>query len=130
MMKYRRTVPLLCLIVSMTFLGSCAALVVGGAAGAGSFAYVSGELKTSENTSLNKGYKATLKAMSSLRYKVTKSNYDALKGSVVARESGDKKVQVLLKQISDGVTEFKIRVGLFGDEIISQAILKKIQANL
>lgn len=115
------------IIVSTHLFSSCAALVVGGAAGAGSFAYFQGGLESQENTSLEKGYQATLKAMKALKYTVTESSHDALKGHVVARDSEDTKIVVKLQKKSEKVTEFRIRVGMFGDEALSQQILTKLK---
>ena len=109
----------------------CLLFVAGAAAGAGvgTYAYVSGELETSEAVKLSKAYNATLAAMKDLSYTVTEKQINALDGKVVARAAGDKRIQVTLKKTSDTVTRIDIRVGTFGDETLSRHILDKIKSH-
>jgi hypothetical protein len=51
-----------------------------------------------------------------------------LEAILVARTAGDKKVEIRVKQLSENATTVKIRVGVFGDESLSIAILDKIKA--
>jgi hypothetical protein len=100
---------------------------VGAGAGAGAVAYVRGELKAIEDVSLDQAWAATKQAMSDLEFAVTKSEKDAFNGELVARGAGDKKIVVKLGRESDVVTEIKIRVGTFGDEVMSRKILETIK---
>lgn len=110
----------------------CAVVVVGGAAaaGVGTYAYVNGECKATEAASLDRTWTATLAAMKALEFPVTSQTKDALQAELTARNASDKKITVKLKKLSDSVTEIRIRVGTFGDEVISQAILNKIKEQL
>jgi len=108
----------------------CAALVVGGAAGAGAVAYVRGELKALEDVPLDQAWPAAKQAMSDLEFSVTSAEKDAFNGNLIARGAGDKKIVVSLKKESDAVTEIKIRVGTFGDEAMSRKILETIKKHL
>jgi hypothetical protein len=103
--------------------------VVGGAAGAGTVAWVRGELKALEDVTLDRAWPAAKQAMSDLEFMVTKSEKDAFEGKLVARGAGDKKIVVSLKKESDAVTEIRIRVGTFGDEAMSRKILETIKKN-
>lgn len=116
------------LSVSVFLFGGCAALVVGGAAGAGTVAYVGGELKAEEEASLNRAWAASQMAMKSLEFAVTSREKDAFSAQLVARGAGDKKIKIKLKSQSDKVTEIRIRVGIFGDESLSLRILDKIRS--
>jgi hypothetical protein len=124
-------------ILLISFLGlgllansGCPALVVGGAAGAGSVAYITGELKSTEDVSLNSAWRATQKAMKDLGFAITSVEKDAFYCQLVARGAGDKKVKVKLQRESDKLTQIKIRVGMFGDESLSLQILKKIRKEI
>ena len=110
----------------------CALFVVGAAAGAGAagYAYVSGELKSTESASLERTRSAALAAMKDLQFVVTSQSKDALEAEVTARNSSDKKITIKLKKISEAATELRIRVGTFGDEPLSRVILEKIRKHL
>jgi alanine dehydrogenase len=114
------------------FGGGCALLVVGAAAGAGAggYAYVNGELKSTESASLDKSFEATLAAMKDLNYPVINQSKDVLQAQVTARNSSDKKIVVSLKKVAAAATEFRIRVDTFGDEALSRKILTQIQSHL
>jgi len=103
------------------------ALLIGGAAGAGTVAYVAGELKSTEEVSLNRAWKATQKAMNDLELAITSREKDAFNGQLIARGAGDRKIKVKLKRQSDTLTEIRIRVGILGDEPLSLHILEKIK---
>ena len=111
--------------------GGCVLLLVGGAAaaGAGTYAYVSGEMKGNEAVSLDRAYKASLAAMKDLQFPVTTKSKDALQAEVLARNSADKKILINLKKVSDSTTEIRIRVGTFGDETMSRQVLEKIKSH-
>ena len=105
----------------------CAALLVGGAAGAGSVAYYYGELKATEEVSMTRAWSATQKAMTDLGYSITDKGKDAFYAELVARGAGDKKVKIKLESQTDTLTDIKIRVGMFGNESLSRRILDKIK---
>jgi len=110
-------------------IGCPAAVLVGGgaAAGAGSLAYVKGELKSTEEVSLNRAWKAAQMAMDDLEFQITHKGKDAFDAELSASGVGGKKIKVALKKISDTRTEIRIRVGTFGDKSLSQQILEKIK---
>lgn len=116
----------------LAFSSGCAALLLtgGAAAGAGAIAYVRGELKSTETATLDKTWTATLAAMSDLELSVSTKQKDALSAKLAARGAGDKKIQVDLKRLTDKETEIRIRVGTFGDEVISRQVLDKIKKRL
>ncbi len=107
----------------------CVVLAVGGAAaaGAGTYAYFKGEMKVDEPVSLDRGWTATLAAMKELRYVVRSQNKGALEAELEARTEGDVKVHITLKRLTDNATEFRLRVGTFGDEVMSKMIMERIR---
>jgi L-fucose isomerase-like protein len=110
----------------------CAVVAVGAAAGAGAagYAYVSGVLISTESASLDRTWNATLAAMKELEFPITSQRKDALQASLVARNAYDKKISIRLKKVAEQSTEVRIRVGTFGDETMSRAILEKIKKRL
>ena len=111
--------------------GGCAVLVVGGvaAAGVGTYAYVSGEMKGTEAVALDRAWDAAQAAMKDLEFSVTSKAKDALQAELTARTAADKKIQIRLKKVTDGATEIRIRVGTFGDESLSRLILTKMKSH-
>ncbi len=113
---------------SLVWVG-CAAIVVGGATGAG-VAYSMGALKTVENTTVEKSYIAAQSALKQLEFQETLVSKDAIEASVEGETSAGKSVTIRIKRITDQATEIRIRVGTFGDESLSRLILEKIRAKL
>lgn len=111
----------------------CAGLVLvgaGAAAGVGTYKYVNGELKATEQVTLDKAWSATQGAVKELEFVVISNQKDALTGKLVARTAADKKVQIALKKQGEQVTEIEIRVGTFGDEALSRIVHDKIKKRL
>lgn len=108
----------------------CVAVVAGAAAGAGTVAYLRGELEASLDKNLDGVLRATNRGLEQLQFAKISEKKDALVAEVVARTARDQKVGVTLEKVSDTLTRVKIRVGMFGDEAISRALLDKIKGNL
>jgi type IV secretory pathway TrbL component len=120
------------LLAALFMAGSgCALLVIGAAAGAGAgtVVWVKGELKSTENVSLDRASRAALKAMADLGYGVGEKQQDRTSLTLTAYGAGDKKIHVALEETSANITEIRIRVNTFGDEALSRQILEKIRAN-
>ncbi len=105
----------------------CPALLVGGAAGAGTVAYVTGELKSTEEVPINRAWKATQNAMKDLGFAIETTKKDAFYCQLTAKTARDKKVNVRLERQSERLTSIRIRVGMFGDQSLSMQILQKIR---
>ena len=98
-------------------------------AGAGTVAYVRGDLEVTESAKLDAVYRATEKAVTKLELNVTSKTKDALSAKVVARDAQDKKITIRLKATAEGSTTISIRIGFFGDEAKSRIIYDKIKKN-
>jgi hypothetical protein len=103
---------------------------VAGAAGAGSVAYVRGELDAHLGNPFDAVATAAEKAVAQLQlYKVSETK-DAFSEKIVARDAEDKKIEITADKEADNLTKLTIRIGMFGDEEKSHAILDKVNANL
>ena len=125
--KFIRFLSVAGLLLSASLSIGCPAVLVGGAAGGGAVAYVRGELKTTEEVSLNRAWRASKMAMSDLEFTITSKEKDAFDGRIQASGASGKAIDVALKKISPTRTEIRIRVGLFGDESLSRQILEGIK---
>jgi hypothetical protein len=107
----------------------CALFVVGAAAGAGAagYAYVNGEMKSTESVPLDQAWSATLAAAKDLEFPIISQSKDAAEAQLTVRNASDDKIVINLKAVSDKATEFRIRVGTFGDKTLSDHILDKIR---
>jgi len=119
----------LLLVLGVGVLQGCVAVAVGVAA-AGTVAYVKGDLDAVEIGNIDKVYNATLKAMEKLELNVTEKSKDALSAKVIARDSQDKKITIILASTAEGATKISIRVGVFGDKTKSLLIYEQIKKNL
>ena len=124
-----RVLAVLLAAVPMAWTSGCLA-VAAGAAGAGTVAYIRGELDTSFSHNIDQVDRAANRAAEQLRFAKINESADALSRVITLRTAEDKKIVVTLNRTTDTLTRIRIRVGVFGDEAISRTLLEKITANL
>jgi len=90
--------------------------------------YVRGDLEDTLAKDYNAVVDATRGAIKDLEFAKVSDNKDAFKSLVIARTALDKKVEITITNSGKNLTSIKIRVGVFGDEQLSLAILEKIKA--
>ena len=108
----------------------CVALLVGGGVGAGTVAYLRGELKSTEEASIDTTWQASQEALKDLEFSVTSKEKDAFSAKLIAHGVNDKKIEIELKKVSELLTRVTIRVGVFGDEPLSRLILERLKKHL
>jgi hypothetical protein len=114
-------------LLSMSFMvQGCALLLVGAGAGAGTYAYVKGELQTTYGASVDRTWNATLSALKDLNMRVEWTKKDVLEGNIEATKPDGTKVKIDLIKAGPDTTTVKIRIGVFGDEEASRLIHRKI----
>jgi len=113
-------------VISTT--GGCLAAAAG--AGAGAVAYIRGDLEATLPNDFTTVVAATKESIEQLEFAKVSENKDALKAVLVSRTALDKKVEITLTNVGKKQANVKIRVGIFGDEQLSLAILDKIKSNL
>jgi hypothetical protein len=109
---------------------SAGCVVVAAGAGAGAVAYVRGQLEATLDADFQKSVEATNRAIQQLQYAKVSEHKDALVDTFVARNADDKKIEIRLETVSAHTTKVRIRVGVFGNQPTSVAILEKIKSNL
>ncbi len=120
---------LLLTVALLTAPGCTLALLAGGAAaGAGTVAYVRGDLESTEEMSLDRAWTAARAALADLGLAVTSTEKDGVSATIWARGSEDKRIRVSLRRTSERLTHVRIRVDYFGDEQLSRIILEKLRA--
>ncbi len=98
--------------------------------GAGTVAYLRGDLEAVEPKNIDTVFEATEKAVEELELKVSKKTKDKMSAVIVARDAQDKKITIKLKAAAEESTKLSIRVGGFGDETKSRLIYQKIREKL
>jgi hypothetical protein len=127
MQKRETILTILCLMMTFVLQG-CLVAAVG--AGAGTVAYMRGDLEAVEAKDIDAVYAATQKAVEQLELDVSSDTKDALSAEIVARDAQDKKITIRLKSTTEDTTQISVRVGTFGSETKSRLIHDQIKKNL
>lgn len=110
-------------------LSGCAA-VIGVGAGAGTVAYIRGELKATKDVGIDRIWGASRQAMRDLEFPINNTKKDASSAVLESETADERSITIRLKRVSERTTQIGIRVGWFGDEELSRLILDKIEQNL
>jgi hypothetical protein len=114
---------------TLTVTSGCLAVAAGAGAGT-AVAYVRGDLDTTLNANFDRSDWAVNEAIKQLQFAKVSEKRDALQAIVIARNASDKKIELRLDKLADDATKLKIRVGTFGDDTLTQAVLERVKANL
>lgn len=107
-------------------------LIIGGAAagaGAGTYYYINGDLKTDYNVSFDEAWTACEKTIAGMRGSDVVPEKEIAKGTINALIN-DEKVKFDIIYKSKDLTTIAIRVGLVGNKLSSQLLHDKIAENL
>ena len=122
---------IICLFV-LFLLSGCAALVAGGAAvgaGAGTYFYTNGELKTDYAAPFDKVWNACEKTVAEMNGTEVQPVKEIAQGKITMVINDEKaKIEVIYR--SKDQTNVSIRVGLVGNKLSSQRLHDKIAENL
>lgn len=121
--------PLLVCVVAVGFNAGCIA-VAGAAAGAGTVAYIRGELSADIDRKIEVVAKATNRAIPEVQLAKISEQKDVASAVFIARTREDTRVEIKLTRTTDTLTRVRIRVGIFGDEPLSRALLDRIREEL
>jgi hypothetical protein len=123
----------LLLLISGIFLmsGCAAAVVVGGAVGAGSgtYFYINGELKTDYYYSFDKVWSACEKTVADMHGLDVEPKKEIGTGTI-STVIDNEKVLLSIKYKAKNVTTVSVRVGMIGDKLSSQLLQDKIGDNI
>lgn len=121
-------VSIILALAALLLLSGCAVVLVGG--GAAGAVYITGELKSAESAALPKLVKATDAAVKDLGFTVALRRADALTAHYELHSAANKKILLDLKSTGEQSAELRIRVGSFGDEVLSRTIHERIRKHL
>ena len=129
MRTFAKTTAVLLTLGALSGFTGCA-LIAGAAIGAGTAAYVGGDLEGRFEASPQKVVQASETSLKEMDIKVLSANSTEIDGKVVGRTAQDKKIEITIDRDGDAGSKVAIRVDTFGDEALSRQIYDKIQANL
>jgi hypothetical protein len=124
-----RAIAAMLLSAMLLCSAGCGAILLGGAAAAGTYVYLDGQAKNTYKASLQKSFDASMAACKELSIPVTSESKDGSSAKIVGKLSGDT-VYITMKLVGDNLTEISVRVGLFGNESASRRIHATIARRL
>ena len=105
-------------------------LALGAAAGAGTVAYVSGDLEADLDATPDKVIDATRRAAEELKLRIEYAHGSAVDGRAKLRTAANKEIFIKLESHAQDTSHISIRVGTFGDESLSNQLLAEIREQL
>ena len=89
--------------------------------------WVRGALEKVVDAPLDRVGKAATAAVNEMKFLDVTSKVDAIEGEITARTAQDTRITILLKKVTPKTTKISIRVGVFGDEAVSNQIFEAMQ---
>jgi len=117
-------------LLAFAALGSGCVAVVAAGAGAGTVAYLRGELESTLGGNLERTNQAVNRAVEELKFVRISESKDALLALTVVRNAADQRIEIRQDVVGEKLTRVRIRVAVFGDEKLSRTLLDRIQARL
>jgi hypothetical protein len=114
------------LLALLVAASGCVAIVAAGA-GAGSVAYLRGELRGSVAADIGSTQRAAEQVVAAKGLIQVSAESDDLSGEIIARTADDTRVRIGLKKSGERITEVRVRVGVFGDEVLSRDLFEAIR---
>ena len=121
-----------CFLISISGCSRKWALIgaTAAAVGAGTYAYVKGNLSRNYDASMDKTWQAAVQAVEELKLTTESKEQDAFNGVIKGKMADGKSFTIDVKRLGENLTEVGVRIGTFGDRVRSEAIHDKILALL
>ncbi len=129
-MTYHKVLVVLSTVLLALQLAGCAALLVGGAAGAGAVVYVKGQLNENMNASVSRVHGASISALGDLKLPIIEDNHDRLSAKIKSQFADGSDVWIEIESVTSESSKITVRVGVTGDEGKSRQILDAIHRHL
>ena len=125
-MMFRKLI-IVAILISFLFSGCAPVAFIGGAAiGVGGYKFYNGAMVIIYKASLDKTWDAAIEALEELEYQVYEKNWKMTSGKISTVGSVNEKIKISVNYVALDETEVTIRVGLLGDEVISNKIKDKV----
>ncbi|MFP4473013.1 MAG: DUF3568 family protein [Candidatus Omnitrophota bacterium] len=118
-------------LLSAAVLSSgCVPLVVGAAAGTGTYIWVKGNLEREMSVSVAELYRAARSALHDLGYSVEQDEEAHDEARLTGRTPAGTRVKIVMQGLTEHTSRVVIRYGIWGSEYMSQVILNAVIKNL
>ena len=111
----------------VSLMGGCTVIGVGVVAAVGGTHYISGEIKSSYETSIYHLYEASLYTLKTQNIKTTSVENTKTDADIIGEFSDGKEVKIHIYYNKEGFATIGIRVGVIGDEHRSRKLLREIE---
>ena len=130
--RFQLIAILCCLLIGLSACSRKWAVIgaAAAAAGAGTYAYVKGDLKRSYEASMDKTWQAAVQSVEELKLTTESKQHDAFNGVIKGKMADGKGFTINVKRLGENMTEVGVRIGTFGDRTRSEAIHDKILSKL
>lgn len=128
--KIKQTAALIFLSAVVVTQSGCFGLLVGAAAGAGTFAFVSGDLEYNFDASVEQAHSASIRALRKLALPVSQDIHDKHNAKIKSTYADGKDITIAVTALTEKSSKIQIRVGVFGDQTRSENILNTIKKYL
>jgi hypothetical protein len=118
------------LVAFSLMLSGCAFLLVGAAGGAGGYAWSQGKLSFTTAHSVTECHDATIAALKSLGIMIVSDKTDKLAGKITGKTSTGTPIVIDLEPEEGNLTKLDIRVGYWGNKVMSERIADEIKQRL
>ena len=100
--------------IACCLIAGCAAVIVGAGAGAGTYAYLNGELKRSYQANYDKTYKACTGLLRDLKLSIKEETTDGVKTTIDTERSDGTPMKIGIEILNPDWTEVSVRTGFVG----------------
>ncbi|PHR57533.1 MAG: hypothetical protein COA44_05705 [Arcobacter sp.] len=111
----------------LSFMSGCTVIGAGVIASIGGTHYISGEIKSSYDTSIYRLYKATLKTFKANKMKIISVQNTKKDADIIAEFKDETEVKVHIYYNKEGYGTLGVRIGAIGNEKRSRKLLRKIE---
>jgi hypothetical protein len=111
-------------------LYGCVAILFGTVGGAGTAVWLSGKLVQQVQAPYDKTIEAAKTALKSMNLEIAKEAKAHEVTQIRSYYTDGRKIWIDIRPVSETSTGIEVRVGVFGDRIASDVVLKKITSNL
>ena len=130
MKRLKMFLVLLSVMLFAIELPGCVALLLGGAAGAGSVVYVKGQLKEDMAASVPRVHDASISTLKELNLPIIEDNHDSLSAKIKSKFADGDDVWIQIESVTAESSKITLRVGIMGDENKSRKISNAIHKHL
>lgn len=126
-MRIRFAAAVVCL--ALFVMSGCGAIIVGGGAALGTYAYVNGEATGTYDATLDKAFAASKSACAEYGIPILKEEKDKSSAKLQGKLNGDT-VIISMELVGEDITEISVRIGLWGNESASRRLHNAISFRL